>query len=163
MAIRPPNGVPVQAGMQHVRPPMTTMRSSYVPTTMLPGFFVNSDQDIRATDVPMDGSISFFPYQDLSRIVIKQWSGGPTFESATYVLERVDSGQTQQQSQQPPLPPPPPPVQQSQAQDQQPQQSNPDSTAMLANVFNQFGGTLQAIQDNLERLNSRFVDEGGCG
>lgn len=42
--------------------------------SQLKGFYVNDPNNIRPGDVPMDGSISFFPAQDLSFIVIKQWN-----------------------------------------------------------------------------------------
>ena len=172
MAIRPPDSLPpapIAQRNNYVRPPMAPPRTSYVPTTMLPGFFVNSDSEISSADVPTDGSISFFPYRDLARIVIKQWSGGPTLETATYVLQQTQSSQDQSMEQTQALPPPPP-VQRNQT-NQNPAQN--ESSAILAtlnqlnensaNAFNLLGGTLQAIQTNLERLNDRFVDDGGCG
>lgn len=62
----------------------------------LPGFYISSPQNISARDVPMDGSISFFPSADLSYIIIKQWNGNGMISEARYVLE--DASTTQQQT-----------------------------------------------------------------
>lgn len=156
-----------------VVPRMRPFNSSYMPTTMLPGFYVTSDADISARDVPADGSVAFFPLKDLTHIVAKRWDGN-TLESAVYAIQPQQ--QTQQQTQQPPLPPPPPPIQQ-QAQpeansqpSEQPAQTNEAILSAfnkmnegIANAFAQFGGVLAAMQQNLDQLNSRFGDDGGMG
>jgi len=38
------------------------------------GKVVQSESAIMANDVPMDGSVAFFPMQDMSAIVAKQWN-----------------------------------------------------------------------------------------
>lgn len=171
MALQPPNTLPpVQP---NPRPPFRALgATSYMPTTMLPGFYVGSDSDISARDVPADGSISFFPCKDLSHIVIKQWNGN-TLESAIYVpLQQAQQTQTS-------LPAPPPPSSQQQPQNEQitkqevEQKQDQTAEALLAgfksmnegiaNAFGQFGATLNAMQQNLDKLNSRFMDEGGMG
>lgn len=143
---------------------------SYIPTTTLPGFYVGSDDDIAARDVPNDGSISFFPSKDLSHITIKQWNGN-TLESAVYVLAQNKS--QAQQTSAAPLPAPPPPVKQQEMANTV--ENKPDSTnaallegfkqmnAGMANAMGQIGNTLTSIQENLEKLNGRFIDEGGMG
>lgn len=170
MAITPPNSVPpVQPSP---RPPFRSFSSSsYMATTMLPGFYVGSDADISARDVPGDGSIAFFPCKDLSHIVIKQWSGN-TLESMVYVPLGSQQAQQVQQSQSP-LPAPPPPSAQK-ANNDQPQQPEPSSkrdpvmdellasfnrmNEGVANAFGQFGEVLTAMQKNLDKLNGHFLD-----
>lgn len=144
---------------------------SYIPTTTLPGFYVGSDDDIAARDVPNDGSISFFPSKDLSHITIKQWNGN-ILESAVYVL--AQNKNQAQQTQASTLPAPPPPIKQQEA-DSHDQVSKSDSTnaallegfkqmnSGMANAMGQIGNTLTSIQENLEKLNNRFMDEGGMG
>lgn len=157
---------------QPMRPVIPPIRTNYMAPTTLPGFYVSSDADISASDIPADGSISFFPYKDLSRIVIKQWDGN-ILESAVYALQPI-SDQSVQQQNSPPLPPPPPPVKQQSAQTQQQKQiTDPAIEALLegfkqmnaglAGAMGQLTNSMQSIQENLERLNSRFVDEGGMG
>lgn len=144
---------------------------SYIPTTTLPGFYVGSDDDIAARDVPNDGSISFFPAKDLSHITIKQWNGN-TLESAVYVLAQ-NKGQAQQTPPTPlPAPPPPSAHQQevSESAESKVDQTNlallegfKQMNAGMANAMGQIGETLSSIQSNLEKLNGRFMDEGGMG
>lgn len=150
-------------------------RPSYVSNTMLPGFFVNSENDINGNEIPADGSMSFFPYRDLSKIVVKQWSSPSKLETAVYVLE----GLYPQQGQQSPLPAPPPPVIQ---QEQHPQSRQTEQVAQnvqqqdnallegfkqlnagLAGAFKQLETSLGAINANLTELNSRFVDGDSVG
>lgn len=145
-------------------------RPNYVSNTMLPGFFVTSINDIQGKDIPADGSMSFFPFRDLSRIVVKQWSSPSTLETAVYVLESAYPQQNQQQTT---LPAPPPPVvQQPQSQPAQQTQTQQDNAllegfkqlnASLAGAFKQLETSLGAINANLDQLNSRFVDGDSVG
>lgn len=173
MSIQAPGSQP--SSVQTMRPSIPPIRSSIIPNTNLPGFYIGSDADISARDIPADGSISFFPYKDLSRIVIKQWNGN-VLESAVYALQMPTAQQNQQQGSAPPLPPPPPPMNQQQAnhpQNQQEPSSDPAMVALLesfkqmnaglAGAMGQLGNSMQAIQDNLEKLNGRFTNEGGMG
>lgn len=149
--------------------------SSYMPSTMLPGYYVNSDDDISARDVPNDGSISFFPAKDLSHIVIKQWNGN-ALESAVYVLrgsQQIQQTQTDQST--PPLPPPPPPVQQPQPAPQPQAQQNQSNSldALLqgfrqmnegmANAFSQLGASLTSIQESMEAMSRKLDSGSGVG
>lgn len=150
-----------------IRLNLPSVGSSYMPSTMLPGYYVNSDDDISARDVPNDGSISFFPAKDLSHIVIKQWNGN-ALESAVYVLRQSQVAQQQEQSTSS-LPPPPPPVMQG----QQNAQSNDSTEALLrgftqmnegmANAFSQLGASMNAIRDSMEAINRKLGNEGGVG
>lgn len=157
---------PVIPRVQSQRPSLAPPHTSYIPMTMLPGFFVNSESDISSNDVPADGTISVFPYRDLSRIVLKQWSGPSNLETAVYVLQ-----QPQQQNGQAALPPPPPPVKQEAREE--PSRVNEGMNAIvttvgqlsegMANAFSQLNTTLQAIQENMENLNSKFINDEGRG
>lgn len=153
-----------------IAPRAQPVRSSYVPTTMLPGFYIGSESDINANSIPNDGSISFFPYRDLSKIVIKQWSSPSTIETAVYVLESTYPQQSQQQSQSP-LPAPPPPVNLQQTEQQTQESTQPSQqvdsallneikqmNAGLAGAFKQIGLSLNSLNANMIKLNDRFVD-----
>lgn len=172
MALQLPSAVPPTQPFNR----SNTFRSfglSYIPTTTLPGFYVGSDDDIAARDVPNDGSISFFPSKDLSHITIKQWNGN-TLESAVYVLaQNKQQVQQQTQSQNSTLPPPPPPVKpQEQVESTETGQDHTNIALLegfkqmnngMANAMAQIGDSLSAIKDSLEKLNGRFGGEGGMG
>ena len=48
------------------------------------GKVVQSESAIMANDVPMDGSVAFFPMQDMSAIVAKQWDANGTIRKTVY-------------------------------------------------------------------------------
>lgn len=48
------------------------------------GKIVQSESAIMANDVPMDGSVAFFPMQDMSAIVAKQWDANGTIKKTVY-------------------------------------------------------------------------------
>lgn len=128
-------------------------RQFFTPPTTLPGYYIENEKDIVAQYIPMDGSISFFPYKDLSKIVIKQWDANG-LNTLEYVIA------------------PPPPMNASQNS----QQSSTDQTSevvaptqqpspinaivetlqnlntAMANTFNQFGATLQGMQNEISTL-----------
>lgn len=158
--MRPPNANPPTPNIPRppVVRPMESYRSPFMPNSVLPGFYVTSEEDISAKDVPTDGSISFFPFQDLSKIVIKQWNG-QVMETAVYTLQQGPTSQNPSQ-----LPPPPPPMHQPESQTEAEllngfRQMNEG----LAGAFNQLTMSMQNIQANLERLNSRFSDDEAKG
>lgn len=153
--------------------------SSYMPSTMLPGYYVNSDDDISARDVPNDGSISFFPAKDLSHIVIKQWNGN-ALESAVYVLRGSQPSQSAQQGQQTTtLPAPPPPVQQQPQSQPQPQPQTSQANMAdsfdalvqgfrqmnegMANAFGQLGESLTSIRESMETMSRKLENGSGVG
>lgn len=57
----------------------------------LTGKVVQTLEAITANDVPMDGSVAFFPKQDLSEIYIKSWNADGTIRTMTFkpVTENV--------------------------------------------------------------------------
>lgn len=48
------------------------------------GKVVQSVEMITANDVPMDGSIAFFPMQDMSAILAKSWNADGTIKTTVY-------------------------------------------------------------------------------
>lgn len=170
-----PNTLPRPSQSRLNLPPIG---SSYMPSTMLPGYYVNSDDDISARDVPNDGSISFFPAKDLSHIVIKQWNGN-ALESAVYVLRGSQQSQPVQQGQQTStLPAPPPPVQQqqTQTQPQQPQQQTQMAESFdallqgfrqmnegMANAVGQLGESITSIRESMEAITRKLENGSGVG
>lgn len=55
--------------------------------TVLPGRFIENDNEVRPNEVPMDGSISVFPKRDLSAVILKSWNSNGTIDSVRYVLD----------------------------------------------------------------------------
>lgn len=51
------------------------------------GKVVDSPEEIRPNDIPMDGSVSFFPLKDGTAIYAKQWTGSGTITTAVYRLD----------------------------------------------------------------------------
>lgn len=138
---------------------------SFEPRPTLPGFYVNSEEEIRPGDAEMDGSISFFPYRDLSKIVIRQWSNNGQLESLTYLLQQPNS---EQRSVQNPIPIPPPMEQQG----SQLQQTEKDNAIMeslnhlnqgLSQTFSQFATVLQSMQESMARIEQNISKDNGIG
>ena len=48
------------------------------------GRVVQSIENINANEVPMDGSMAFFPKQDMSEIYVKSWNANGTIKTAVY-------------------------------------------------------------------------------
>lgn len=61
------------------------------------GKVVQSQDSIVANDVPMNGSVAFFPKSDLSEIYAKQWSADGTI--STMVFKPVQNDNTNKLSQ----------------------------------------------------------------
>lgn len=135
------------------------------PRGSFPGYFIQSEEDIVPKYIPMDGSISFFPYKNLSKIVIKQWDSNG-LNTLRYVIE---SAPNQQQ-----------PAQNDNANAMLPlkpeaaQAPNPIVEALqninngLANTFGQIENTMQAMQQEISRMNVAIGsitngDSGGRG
>lgn len=72
-----------------VEQPQQVMQPQVKPLT---GKVVQTLEAITANDVPMDGSVAFFPKQDLSEIYIKSWNADGTIRTMTFkpVTENVD-------------------------------------------------------------------------
>lgn len=125
-------------------------RQFFTPPTTLPGYYIESEKDIVAQYIPMDGSISFFPYKDLSKIVIKQWDANG-LNTLMYVIAPpppMDQGQQSTDSQSSS----PAPVNQQQAAMSSIVDTLNNLNAAMANTFNQFGATLQGMQNEISAL-----------
>lgn len=48
------------------------------------GKIISEINQITANDVPMDGSVAFFPKQDLSEVYAKSWNADGTIRTVTY-------------------------------------------------------------------------------
>lgn len=136
-------------------------RQFFTPPTTLPGYYIESEKDIVAQYIPMDGSISFFPYKDLSKIVIKQWDANG-LNTLEYTIA------------------PPPPMNGSQNAQQsstdQPSTGVANNTQIdpmnhivdtlqnlnsaLATTFNQFGATLQGMQNEISAMANEIGGRG---
>lgn len=57
------------------------------------GRMVADETQIAPSDVPMDGSVAFFPLHDLSRIYAKQWTRSGTIETVAYVPVQPEAPQ----------------------------------------------------------------------
>lgn len=114
------------------------------------GFYVNDPTDIRPGDVPMDGSISFFPASNLSSITIKQWNSMGQLDTMVFVPAPNQTPQT------------PPQIQQTQNQSPQIQQVQPPPAQQpqepekndLNQAFSQLCGV---IQSGFTQLGERFT------
>lgn len=54
----------------------------------IPGRFIESPDQITPREVPMDGSIAYFPTKDLQTIFAKMWNQNGTIDTAVYVLQQ---------------------------------------------------------------------------
>ena len=66
------------------------------------GRTVQSVEQITANEVPMDGSLAFFPRQDMSEIYAKQWNADGTIKTVVYrpVIDNAVNSQGNNQNQQ---------------------------------------------------------------
>lgn len=114
------------------------------------GFYVNDPTEIRPGDVPMDGSICFFPASNLSSITIKQWNSMGQLDTMMFVPAPNQAPQTPPQIQQTQNQTP----QIQQAQVQPAQQPQDQTTNDLNQSFNQLCGV---IQNGFMQLGERFT------
>lgn len=156
MSMTVPNNAPMAPVPQN-SPSMYPTNRNYLSgfdpslrTGSLPGYFIQNENEIIPKNIPMDGSISFFPYRDLSRIVIKQWDANG-INTLTYLVEQhpTQTGTEQDESDKLPLTPPtvqprPDPI----------METLQAINSGLSNTFGQVGTTLQAIQQEVNQLNT---------
>lgn len=70
---------------QPIQQPVQQMQHPNLPVqTGVNGRIVTAVEQITANDVPMDGSMAFFPKQDLSEIYVKGWSADGTIKTIVY-------------------------------------------------------------------------------
>ena len=79
--------VPKYQSYQQAYNPMQNIQRFQQPEQMQQGIFgkvVQSQDSIVANDVPMNGSVAFFPKSDLSEIYAKQWSADGTISTMVF-------------------------------------------------------------------------------
>ena len=94
------NYIPQYQTYQQAYNPMQNIQRFQQPEQMQQGIFgkvVQSQDSIVANDVPMNGSVAFFPKSDLSEIYAKQWSADGTI--STMVFKPVQNDNTNKLSQ----------------------------------------------------------------
>lgn len=71
-------------------------------TMGIAGRTVQSVEQITANEVPMDGSLAFFPKQDMTEIYAKQWNADGTIKTVIYrpVMDNAVNSQSNNQTQQ---------------------------------------------------------------
>ena len=69
------------AGMQI---PLTNQQAMPQQPAGINGRIVQAVENINANEVPMDGSMAFFPKQDLSEIYVKGWNANGTINTIVY-------------------------------------------------------------------------------
>lgn len=161
-----PNNISAPSNARNTMPPRLTIpppRPLYDPpnSPVLPGYYVSSEDDIVLGDIKMDGSISFFPSKDLSRIYIRQWNKQGDLEGLTYVLQQPEV---------------PKPIEQLPVPKPLEQENKPNQTDLLvqtltnlnngmASVFGQFGATLQGMQTEIHSMSEKLsnMPDGGMG
>lgn len=168
-----PMSMPSNAPMMPTLPDTRTAYSSqnFMPSYSrgnLPGYFIDDESQIVPKYIPNDGSISFFPFKDLSKIVIKQWDSNG-INTLSYVIAPSPQAANYQTN-----PDVQTPDKQSQFVEQEQQKRfDPILETLqslnngLANTFGQFGTTLQALQQEIAQLNHAVMsvkeDLGGRG
>lgn len=50
----------------------------------LPGRIVNSPDEVRASEIPMDGTVAVFPSSDYSYVVLKAWNSNGSIQTEIY-------------------------------------------------------------------------------
>jgi len=74
---------PFQQNMQQPQIMPTPQQVQQMPSN-LNGKVVPTVENITANDVPMDGSVAFFPKQDMSEIYAKSWNSDGTIKTVIY-------------------------------------------------------------------------------
>lgn len=84
--------------MQNQQPPMPNAQQNA--SMNITGRVVRQIDEVAPNEVPMDGSVSFFPQSDLSCVYAKQWTKKGTIATTRYVLEQtsISNGDTPKES-----------------------------------------------------------------
>lgn len=81
----------------YIRPELVPQNNQPQPPP-IPARQINSVNDIKPNDVPMDGTISLFLMSDCSCIIAKQWNSRGTIDDVCFVPEPKNQEQTSQNS-----------------------------------------------------------------
>lgn len=120
---------------------------------MVYGKMVNSEADILPNQIPNDGSASYFPSSDGSKIYFRAWQQDGKIMSKTYILEDViASSQMTQTPQNMAVQP-----QTSQTQPQQPVLPKVEEN-QLATVLTQLSNNMNLMADRLANLEKTFTE-----
>lgn len=71
------------SNIQQMQPSNIQMAQQNQPAGIT-GKVIQAVEQVNANDVPMDGSVAFFPKQDLSEIYAKQWNADGTIKTVVY-------------------------------------------------------------------------------
>lgn len=133
-------------------------QSYYQPMNMNPyampmvyGKMVNSEADILPNQIPNDGSASYFPSSDGSKIYFRAWQQDGKIMSKTYILEDVIASSQMTQTPQNMA------VQPQNSQVGQPvQQKNEEN--QLTNVLTQLLNNMNLMADRLANLEKTLTE-----
>lgn len=136
------------------RPQLSIPRPSFSQDSSpsIPGFYISSEEEIKPRDVPMDGSISFFPYKNLSKIVVRQWDSYGNIESLTYILDKPEQGPEQTEN---PL--------QTESREPGIIETLNNLNQGLASTFTTFAEVLRDMRNDISNLVKHFEEEDGRG
>lgn len=118
---------------------------------MVYGKMVNSEADILPNQIPNDGSASYFPSSDGSKIYFRAWQQDGKIMSKTYILEDVIASSQMTQTPQNMA------VQPQNSQVGQPVQPKVEEN-QLANVLAQLSNNMNLIADRLVNLEKTFTE-----
>ncbi len=102
-------------------------------TMGIAGRTVQSVEQITANEVPMDGSLAFFPRQDMAEIYAKQWNADGTIKTVIYrpVIDNAVNSQGNNQNQQITIP--------------------DDVTQAFMNRFDELSGKIEQLENSLTK------------
>ena len=102
-------------------------------TMGITGRTVQSIEQITANEVPMDGSLAFFPRQDMAEIYAKQWNADGTIKTVIYrpVMDNAVNSQGNNQNQQITIP--------------------DDVTQAFMNRFDELSGKIEQLENSLTK------------
>lgn len=115
---------------------------------MVYGKMVNSEADILPNQIPNDGSASYFPSSDGSKIYFRAWQQDGKIMSKTYILEDVIASSQMTQT---------PQNMAVQPQNQQPVQQKTEEN-QLANVLAQLSNNMNLMADRLANLEKTLTE-----
>lgn len=91
-AMQPANVQPAQQPIQAMQPTFPAQTVQQSQDVHINGRMVNSHEDIVPNEVPMNGSVSYFPTSDYSCIYAKKWDSNGNIQTAKYILEIPTQG-----------------------------------------------------------------------
>lgn len=118
---------------------------------MVYGKMVNSEADILPNQIPNDGSASYFPSSDGSKIYFRAWQQDGKIMSKTYILEDVIASSQMTQTPQNMA------VQPQNSQVGQPVQQKTEEN-QLANVLTQLSNNMNLMADRLANLEKTLTE-----